>query len=221
MGTADRLQLARNLVLAFEQGSEDEAADVLRSLHESGSRVLLRNVAELTRDLHHSLIGLSSDPQLAEMTRSDMPDARHRLSYVIEKTEASAHRVLAAIEDLTPIAERLVSGATAALAAGDMATLKAFIDEASLTGELMQGGLSEILMAQEYQDLTGQVIRRTIEIVAQVEGKLLTLLTAELPGGSRELRPARTGAQGPVIGPEANSFNRQDDVDTLLAELGL
>ena len=122
-----------------------------------------------------------------------------------------------------PMAERLVSGAAAVIAAGDVVQMKAYIEEASATGELMQGGLSEILMAQEYQDLTGQVIRRTIEIVEQVESKLVTLLTAELPTGSarEQARAPATAAQGPVIRPDASAFNQQDDVDALLAELGL
>ena len=223
METTDRLQLARNLVLALEHGQQDEVASVLHALQESGPGLLLRNVAELTRDLHHSWLGLSSDAQLGDMTRTDMPDARHRLSYVIEKTEASTHRTLAAVEDMMPMAARLVSGAAAVIAAGDVVQMKAYIEEASATGELMQGGLSEILMAQEYQDLTGQVIRRTIEIVEQVESKLVTLLTAELPASSvrDQARAPVTAAQGPVIRPDANSFNQQDEVDALLAELGL
>ena len=223
METTDRLQLARNLVLALEHGQQDEVASVLHALQESGPGLLLRNVAELTRDLHHSWLGLSSDAQLGDMTRTDMPDARHRLSYVIEKTAASTHRTLAAVEDMMPMAARLVSGAAAVIAAGDVVQMKAYIEEASASGELMQGGLSEILMAQEYQDLTGQVIRRTIEIVEQVESKLVTLLTAELPGSSArdQARAPVTAAQGPVIRPDANSFNQQDEVDALLAELGL
>ncbi len=223
MEIADRLQLARNLVLALEQGTEDEAAGVLHALQASGPGLLLRNVAEITRDLHHSWLGLSSDAQLGDMTRTDMPEARYRLSYVIEKMEASTHRTLAAVEDMMPMAGRLVSGAAAVIAAGDVVQMQAYIKEASATGERMRGGLSEILMAQEYQDLTGQVIRRTIEIVEQVESKLVTLLTAELPASSARdpARVSTTAAQGPIIRPDANSFNQQDEVDALLAELGI
>ena len=98
--------------------------------------------------------------------------------------------------------------------------MRAYIDEAVATGEVIRGGLTEVLMAQEFQDLTGQVIRRTIEIVGEVEKKLVGLITAEMPG-TEHGRPAPTGVQGPAIGNDPNAVHHQDDVDALLAELGV
>ncbi len=220
MDNVERLGLARGLVAALEQGQEDEASQLLRALQDVRANPLFRHLAELTRDVHQSLVGLSADPHLVELTKSEMPDARNRLSYVIAKTEDSTHRTLAAVEDMMPLAERLVSGAADGALDGDVAAMRAYIDEAMATGEVIRGGLTEVLMAQEFQDLTGQVIRRTIEIVGEVEKKLVGLITAELPA-SEHGRPAPTGVQGPAIGNEPNAVHHQDDVDALLAELGV
>jgi len=220
MENVERLGLARGLVAALEQGQEDEASQLLRALQDVRANPLFRHLAELTRDVHQSLVGLSTDPHLVELTKSEMPDARNRLSYVIAKTEDSTHRTLAAVEDMMPLAERLISGAADGALDGDVAAMRAYIDEAMATGEVIRGGLTEVLMAQEFQDLTGQVIRRTIEIVGEVEKKLVGLITAELPA-SEHARPAPTGVQGPAIGNEPNAVHHQDDVDALLAELGV
>ena len=220
MENVERLGLARGLVAALEQGQEDEAAQLLRSLQDVRANPLFRHLAELTRDVHQSLVGLSTDPQLVELTKSEMPDARNRLSYVIAKTEDSTHRTLAAVEDMMPLAERLISGAADGALEGNVEAMRAYIDEAVATGEVIRGGLTEVLMAQEFQDLTGQVIRRTIEIVGEVEKKLVGLITAEMPG-TEHGRPAPTGVQGPAIGNDPNAVHHQDDVDALLAELGV
>lgn len=220
MENAERLGLARELVAALEQGREEEAAQLLRSLQDVRAKPLFRHLAELTRDVHQSLVGLSSDPHLVELTKSEMPDARNRLSYVIAKTEDSTHRTLAAVEDMMPLAERLVSGASDSALDGNPDAMRAYIDEAAATGEVIRGGLTEVLMAQEFQDLTGQVIRRTIEIVGEVERKLVNLITAELPG-TEHPRPVPTGPQGPAMSNNAHAVHHQDDVDALLAELGV
>lgn len=221
MENGKRLDLARRLVDALEEGRDDEAMEIMREIENARAKPLIRHLAELTRDVHQSLLGLSADPQLVEITKNNMPDARNRLAYVITKTEDSTHRTLAAVEDMMPMAERLISGATAEVRSGEPAAVKAYIDDAMATGEFLRGGLTEVLMAQEFQDLTGQVIRRTIEIVEVVEQKLIALITAELPAAAGDVvRPAPTGPTGPAMDGDA-AIRHQDDVDALLAELGV
>lgn len=222
MDNGKRLELARRLVDALEEGRDQEAVEILREIDGFRSKALLRHLAELTRDVHQSLLGLSDDPQLVEITRNNMPDARNRLQYVISKTEDSAHRTLAAVEDMMPMAERLVTGATAAVRGGEPAAVQAYVDDAIATAEFLRGGLTEVLMAQEFQDLTGQVIRRTIELVEVVETKLVALITAELTTTTGESsRPAPTGPTGPAMSGDSAAIHHQDDVDALLAELGV
>ena len=220
MDRTERLALARELVDALERNDEGAAERLLQSLDDPRSTRLLKSVGELTREVHLAFGGVVSDARLYELSRHAMPDARERLAYVIEKSEEAAHRTLGAVETLLPLADRLLHGAPGGSA--DLADLARFVDDARVAGERLKHGLTEILMAQEYQDLTGQVIRKTIEIVSQVEQKLVSLLVAqrdephaEAPGVSR------TEAQGPAIRAEADVLSRQHDVDDLLAELGL
>lgn len=220
MDRTERLALARELVDALERDDEVAAERLLQRLDDPRSTRLLKSVGELTREVHLAFGGVVSDSRLYELSRHAMPDARERLAYVIEKSEEAAHRTLGAVETLLPLADRLLHGAPGGSA--DPAGLARFVDDARVAGERLKHGLTEILMAQEYQDLTGQVIRKTIEIVSQVEQKLVSVLVAqrdephaEAPGVSR------TEAQGPAIRAEADVLSRQHDVDDLLAELGL
>ena len=123
----------------------------------------------------------------------------------MEKSEEAAHRTLSLVEELSPLAGVLAEDARPDIAA---------------SGAQLRAGLTEILMAQEYQDLTGQVIRRTIDIVDRLEGKLVALIASELPA-VQPRQAARGEAQGPVVGAEPDAINRQGDVDALLAELGI
>ncbi len=229
MHTEDRLDLARQLVSALQGGRASEANALLAQLNDGHSTQILRQLMELTRDVHQAFGELVSDRKLMELTAHAMPDARGRLSYVIEKTEEAAHRTLEAVEEMMPLAERLTAGAgtIAALAehrsAALWGALNGFVREVGDAGERLQSGLSEVLMAQEYQDLTGQVIKRTIEIVAQVEHKLIGLLTQERLNALGAAPPpaAGSGVQGPAIRPAANVMDAQTEVDDLLAELGV
>lgn len=168
MEQAERLALARQLVDALERGEQESADHCLQSLSDQRASSLLRQVAEVTREVHQAFGGVISDQRLYEISKHVMPDARERLSYVIEKSEEAAHRTLSAVEEMLPIAERLAAAAEG--------------DEVRVAGERLKAGLTDVLMAQEYQDLTGQVIKKTIEIVEQVEHKLVSLIIAERLG---------------------------------------
>lgn len=214
MDQAERLALARQLVEALERNEHDAADQYLQSLSEQRASQLLRQVAEVTREVHQAFGGVVSDQRLYEISKHVMPDARERLTYVVEKSEESAHRTLSAVETMLPIAERL---------AGLNADTPANAAEVRAAGERLKAGLTEVLMSQEYQDLTGQVIKKTIDIVEQVEQKLVTLIISQrLPAGhSAAPKPARGEATGPAIKPAADVMNHQHDVDDLLAELGV
>jgi len=218
MDRTERLARARELVDALERGDDGAAEGLLHSLHDARSTRLLKSVGELTREVHAAFGGVVSDARLYELSRHAMPDARERLAYVVEKSEEAAHRTLGAVETLAPIAEKLLRGAP-----DDPRALAEFAGEARLAGERLKLGLTEILMAQEYQDLTGQVIRRTIDIVSQVEQKLVSLLVAERdePPADGPCAARAEGPQGPAIRAAADVLSRQHDVDDLLAELGL
>ena len=151
MDRTERLARARELVDALERGDDGAAEGLLHSLHDARSTRLLKSVGELTREVHAAFGGVVSDARLYELSRHAMPDARERLAYVVEKSEEAAHRTLGAVETLAPIAEKLLRGAP-----DDPRALAEFAGEARLAGERLKLGLTEILMAQEYQDLTAR-----------------------------------------------------------------
>lgn len=209
MDQAERLALARQLVEALERGAQDSADQCLEALSDHRGSVLLRHVAEVTRDVHQAFGGVVSDQRLYEISKHVMPDARERLIYVVEKSEESAHRTLSAVENMLPLAEQLCANADAAIRD---------------SGAQLRSGLTDVLMAQEYQDLTGQVIKKTIDIVEQVEQKLVSLIIAERLATGHPVacaKPAHGEATGPAIKPGADVMSHQHDVDDLLAELGV
>lgn len=231
MSSSSRLDTARELYRVLEAGDEAAAELLITELNEPKSRAILRQLAELTREVHHSFYGVASDPKLIEITKHAMPDARERLSYVIEKTEESAHRTLGAVEEMLAVTDQLIGNANeleTSLTAGsgpDVGRLQEFVNASKAYGERVHSGLTEVLMAQEYQDLTGQVIKRTIEIVNELERGLVALITHEWvekagdhaqPGPIDPIAP-----QGPAVRAHANVVSQQTDVDDLLASLGV
>ena len=137
-----------------------EAPDVFSSL------------GHMTRQLHDSLHELGHDKALGDAART-IPDARQRLTYIVHMTEQAATRALNAIEVAKPIQDKLESQSLALgtrwekvfanqLSAADFKALAtdthAFCVQChNVAGD--QRPVEEIMMAQDFQDLTGQVIR--------------------------------------------------------------
>ena len=193
---------------------------------------LLARVGQMTRSLHDSLRGLDFD-KLAARAAHDIPDARDRLDYVARMTEQAAQKVLNATEAASPLQERIGGGARAlaqqwrealggmadasALAAPTLAYLEQTASDSDGTRQL----LMDIMMAQDFQDLTGQVIRKVTELAHGLEQQLVQLLVDYAPGDIK--REANTGLlNGPQINPKASPdvVADQTQVDDLLESLG-
>ena len=193
---------------------------------------LLARVGQMTRSLHDSLRGLDFD-KLAARAAHDIPDARDRLDYVARMTEQAAQKVLNATEAASPLQERIGGGARAlaqqwrealggtadanALAAPTLAYLEQTASDSDGTRQL----LMDIMMAQDFQDLTGQVIRKVTELAHGLEQQLVQLLVDYAEGDIK--REANTGLlNGPQINPNASPdvVADQTQVDDLLESLG-
>lgn len=182
-------------------------------------------VARLTRSLHEGLRQLGLDSRLSRFADSDIPDACNRLDYVVKLTEEAAHRTLDLVDEARSIADELTDVRRhLARLQGESAPDLAQLQQPELVVEDAEGRLRQVLtalaQAQEYQDLSGQVIRRVITLVRNVETALLELLCAggiqlrqELP-----ITPAQADLAGPAL-PETGAAD-QDDADRLLAGLG-
>jgi chemotaxis protein CheZ len=193
---------------------------------------LLARVGQMTRSLHDSLRGLDFD-KLAARAAHDIPDARDRLDYVARMTEQAAQKVLNATEAASPLQERIASGARSlsqqwrdalggnagamALAAPTLAYLEQTVGDSETTRQQ----LMDIMMAQDFQDLTGQVIRKVTELAHGLEQQLVQLLVDYAPGDLK--RETNTGLlNGPQINPNASPdiVADQTQVDDLLESLG-
>jgi chemotaxis protein CheZ len=205
----------------------------------SNDEVLVR-VGHMTRALHDSLRGLGLD-KLVEKAASDIPDARDRLDYVARLSEQAAKRVLDATDTAGPMQDAVESRSAdvrtswqALLdkdAAGEAATAQDWRALAARTVAMMaeneraatatRAELMNIMLAQDFQDLTGQVIGKITSIAQDLEKQLVQVLIDFAPSEIR--RELDSGLlNGPQIKPEGNVevVADQGQVDDLLDSLG-
>ena len=196
---------------------------------------LLTKIGQLTRSIHESLRELGYDKKL-EAAAATMPDARERLAYVASLTERAAVRVMNATDVVRPIqtqlsteaeslAERWRSVFAAQTGVEQFKTLAnatlAFLEAVPKQTQATNAQLMEIVLAQDFQDLTGQVITRISDLAHRLEKELLVLLLEYTPASQR---PAGSDGllNGPVINAERASdvVTTQAQVDELLDSLG-
>lgn len=196
---------------------------------------LLKRVGLMTRTLHDSLRGLGLDKML-EKAAGDIPDARDRLTYVAEMSERAAQRVLNATEIAIPLQEDIDTKSTQLLNEINLLLSQpANIDECrellaknalvlnsfSQQGKETKAQLMEIMMAQDFQDLTGQVVKKITELSQNIEQQLVQLLVDYSPEQIK--RPVHDGLlNGPQIKLNGQSeiVSDQEQVDDLLESLG-
>jgi chemotaxis protein CheZ len=200
----------------------------------ASSDEFLSRIGHMTRTLHDSLRGLGLD-KLIEKAASDIPDARDRLDYVARMSEQSAQRVLNATDEAGPLQDgidasarqltqswqALLEGGASeaqwrALAEQTVASLASTSTATSAT----KGHLMDIMMAQDFQDLTGQVIKKVTEIAQNLEQQLVQMLVDFAPEDVK--REYDNGLlNGPQINPTGNDVvANQGQVDDLLDSLG-
>lgn len=192
---------------------------------------LLSQVGHLTRSLHESLRELGLDKEIERLAKDDITNTRDRLMYVAKMTEQAAQRVLNATDAASPLQEALERGAgelitawqaapagtEAGLAPRTLDFLQAVRDSASDTKK----HLMDIMLAQDFQDLTGQVITKITKLGHSLESQLVQLLIDHAPVDG--LRDTGSGLlNGPQVNPEGKTdvVADQGQVDDLLESLG-
>lgn len=238
------LEQAKSLVEFLETGQQDKADALLAEIQNPINSELFAEIGKLTRQLHDSLNNFQLDSRLNDLAKADIPDAKERLNYVITRTEDAANKTMDVVESIFPVVDNLAEQVRGVAPMWsklmnneiDLNEFKGLcIDIDTLltaTGKETQhihGLMTDVLMAQDFQDLTGQVIRKVIELVHEVEESLISMLTAfgltsEQPKEQEKASP-KVG-DNLVEGPIVNNENRndvvedQDDVDDLLSSLG-
>jgi len=236
----DLLSLAKDLVAALEKGDQAVADALLDELAGLRETQLFKEIGRLTRQLHDTMVSFSVDAKITAMTEHDIPDAKERLHYVITMTEQAADQTLTAVENLLPISHTLNEQVESlSYKWGRFLDREMPLDEfkamsAEITEHFKQSkdglaqvqmGLNDILMAQGFQDITGQIIRRVIELVQELEVSMVKLISiAGRKIGGTDPDRKHHELPGPVVpgvdDKEGDVATSQVDVDDLLSSLG-
>ena len=227
------------------------AAAEAHDVSDIASDRILARIGQLTRTLRDSMRELGIDKHV-ERAAEAVPDARDRLKYIANMTEQAAEKVLSSIEVAKPLQEQLQQDAAVLDARWEqwyaapiereevralMNDTRTFLRGVPEVTTATNQQLLEIMLAQDFQDLTGQVIKKITEVVYLIEQQLLGVLIENIALERREqfaataaalaAEPSSTGSpenllNGPQINPEGKADVMQDqgEVDDLLASLG-
>lgn len=236
----DYMQDAKKLA---ELVNADDKAGINKLLDEmvaNRQASLFNEVGKLTRELHEALSNFKLDSRINEMAEDEIPDAKERLNYVITKTEEAADRTLTAVESSVPLCDEMLQRAndikedwkrftSREMEPGEFRALSKEVDNylEFLVSDASQikNNLNEVLMAQDFQDLTGQIIRRVITLVGEVEENLVNLIKVSggqivHQEGSKKDKPELAGPVVPGLDEGGNTVSGQDEVDDLLSSFG-
>ncbi|MGB4360092.1 MAG: protein phosphatase CheZ [Rhodoferax sp.] len=195
---------------------------------------LVHRIGQLTRQMREGMRELGLDKGIARAAEA-IPDARDRLGYVAQMTERAAERALNAIDIAQPIQDDLSKQAkclterwdvwfASPLELDDARELvldtRSYLTEVPVQARATNAQLMEIMMAQDFQDLTGQVIKKMMDVVKEMETQLLQLLVDNAPLEKRQdmSNSLLNGPQTRSGSPDA--VDDQGQVDDLLASLG-
>lgn len=236
---------ATQLKELVDNGDMSGALSIISELNKTRDNTLYLEVGRLTRSLHESIRNFHIDSaNSSETDLNSIEDASDRLAYVVDMTNKAANKTLDLVEATMPYASGISNEAQhlkedwTRLQKKQMkpeefrvltATMGTFLAKLCDDSDKVYANLSEILLAQDFQDLTGQVINRVTGLVKDVEHSLVDLVRMagkvdELTGTVHQLEKQDTGIEGE--GPQLHAEQRedlvagQDDVDDLLSSLG-
>ncbi|MBV8501817.1 MAG: protein phosphatase CheZ [Paucibacter sp.] len=189
---------------------------------------VFQQLGTITRVLHDTMQQLGVMPKL-QTASEGLPDARSRLTYIANKTADAANKVLNSV-DKAKAEHAHISAATNEMAKAIMADpVKAvasgmvfnFVKDVEKSTGSIDQHLTDIMMAQDFHDLTGQVVAKVVTLANDLEDSLVKLLVSVVPPDQRE-KVDPSILQGPVVSPEGRTdvVTNQGEVDDLLASLG-
>lgn len=242
------------LTESIAKGDLTEAVNLLQQINDERHRNLYQEVGRLTRALHDAINNFHIDAGLnpqASQQMSEMADASDRLNYVIGMTQEAANTTMDKVEECTPINDGIGREASqlrkewAKLMSREMKAdefrglykrIDLFLEHVETQSNVLSEKFGEITLAQGYQDLTGQVLKRVSNLVHEVESSLVNLVCmagqVDRITGIRHPQKAPqqvakeegdgTLPEGPIVSPDKRSdvVANQDEVDDLLSSLG-
>lgn len=235
-GDSDDLQALFDSVAQAQSIEAPPSPDLASGDGAPQEEVVFNHLGHLARQLHDSMRELGVDRLLEETAQSAIPDARQRLAYIAQMTEQAASKVLNAADIAKPIQNELMSRSEEMAQRWDRmfanqlsvdefkrlaADTRTFFAEAPPKLKVTNDQLIEIMMAQDFQDLTGQVIKKIADVIQTMETQLLAVLIEAMPEQRKAEAP-----EGLLNGPVINAAGRSDvvtnqaQVDDLLESLG-
>lgn len=196
---------------------------------DEANRPMFDRLGNVVRMLHDSMRQLGYDRSLSDVA-IQVADAQDRLEYVATLTEQAANKVLNATDLGMPEQDDLAKKAKQMEARWDdlfagkisVEEFKSLARDSKEFTHLVQKAtdaekarLLDIMMAQDFQDLTGQLIKKVVAINKAVERELAQILLDNAPNDLRE--KAVELMEGPSV---PNTALEQDEVDNLLDSLG-
>lgn len=224
---------------ALKDGNDDSANRLIGELTTLRESSLFQELGKLTREIHESINSFSDDERVVELTEEKIPDAKERLNYIITKTDEAAHRTMEGAEAAMIVVDEFTEQAheirhrwnqfrTSELSKSGFLILSDDLDNflSSINGksDQVKSQMTDIMMAQDYQDLTGQMIRQVITMMQEVEEKLVRLVA--ISGASMGEKTDKSVDGRITHGPQLPTTDKQDvahnqvEVDDLLASLG-
>lgn len=241
---------SQQLIEALQDKQFAQASDIIQNLYRVRDRHIYNSIGHLTRSLHEAIVNFNIDAEIsgvrADLQEYDIRDASDRLHYVIDMTQAAADRTMDRVESAAPIAAELGAEANALqhewqrLRRREMTKeefahlygrIDRFLHHMGQGADEINQSLQSIILEQGFQDLTGQVLRKVIGLITDVEAELVNLVRIagqvdKLAGIKHEQpigkRKDNVSAEGPQIHAQQRTdvVNGQDDVDDLLSSLG-
>ena len=206
----------------------DEMAMLAPQMAAQASPEIFQQLGHITRQLHDTLQQLGVMPKL-QQAADGLPDARSRLSYIAKKTGEAANKVLNSVdqakldhshitEETRRIAAAIVADPVRAVASGAVIN---FVGDVEAATARIDAHLTDIMMAQDFHDLTGQVVAKVVSLAADLEDSLLKLLVQAAPPEQAHKVEASL-LNGPVVNAAGRTdvVQNQGEVDDLLASLG-
>jgi chemotaxis protein CheZ len=197
------------------------------ALQESSVMSSLRKVRG---DLQAALERFRAESRLAEMAERQVPDARQRLAHVLKLTDDAAHRTMDLVDQSCPLVDAVAQEARRLQGLPDLNdAVGRFLAQTQTQMKTVRARLADVLLAQGYQDLSGQIIRNVMQLVNELEmalGDLVRIDKFEFAGGATASppQPVVEGAFGPVVPGVAHggeTVGGQDDIDAMLSGLGV
>ena len=235
----EMLVVAQQLVTELSAGNDEQITSLIDQLAKIRETELFQEIGKLTRELHNAITSFEVDSDLSELANSEIPDTKERLNHVITMTSQAAEKTLFSVEEAIPRCEKLHDSSThlstewhrfvnREMNADEFRrvskTLQDHLDESDGQLTAIKTSLNEILMAQEFQDLTGQIINRVITMVDNVESHLVNLISVSgsINASTEEPEDEKGKLEGPQVPSlsTSESVGTQDEVDDLLSSLG-